>query len=316
MDAASTRSFALQDAIFARSTQFFAMLVLVTLLAILGSLVYGAWPTISQVGPKFLVDGAWDPVRSLFGGLAPLWGTIITATIAMVIAVPVSFGIAIFLTEMCPPVLKRPLGTAVELLAAIPSIIYGMWGLFIFAPLFGEYVQPALTATVGKLPVVGILFQGQPIGIGVLSAGIILSVMVIPFTASVMRDVFETTPAILKESAYGLGATTWEVMWNVVLPYTKTGVVGGVMLGLGRALGETMAVTFVIGNAYNISLKLFDPGNSIASSLANEFNEASDPLHLSALISLGLVLFILTFCVLAASRWMLASLAKREGKRT
>ncbi len=316
MDAASTRSFALQDAIFARSTQFFALLVLVTLLAIVGSLVYGAWPTISQVGPKFLVDGAWDPVRSLFGGLAPLWGTIITATIAMIIAVPVSFGIAIFLTEMCPPVLKRPLGTAVELLAAIPSIIYGMWGLFIFAPLFGEYVQPALTATVGKLPVIGIFFQGQPIGIGVLSAGIILSVMVIPFTASVMRDVFETTPAILKESAYGLGATTWEVMWNVVLPYTKTGVVGGVMLGLGRALGETMAVTFVIGNAYNISLKLFDPGNSIASSLANEFNEASDPLHLSALISLGLVLFLLTFCVLAASRWMLASLGKREGKRT
>ena len=316
MDAASTRSFALQDAIFARSTQFFSLLVLVTLLAIVGSLIYGAWPTITQVGPKFLVDGAWDPVRSLFGGLAPLWGTIITATIAMVIAVPVSFGIAIFLTEMCPPVLKRPLGTAVELLAAIPSIIYGMWGLFIFAPLFGEYVQPALTATVGKLPVVGILFQGQPIGIGVLSAGIILSVMVIPFTASVMRDVFETTPAILKESAYGLGATTWEVMWNVVLPYTKTGVVGGVMLGLGRALGETMAVTFVIGNAYNISLKLFEPGNSIASSLANEFNEASDPLHLSALISLGLVLFLLTFCVLAASRWMLASLTKREGKRT
>ena len=316
MDAASTRSFALQDAIFARSTQFFALLVLVTLLAILGSLVYGAWPTISQVGPKFLVDGAWDPVRSLFGGLAPLWGTIITATIAMAIAVPVSFGIAIFLTEMCPPILKRPLGTAVELLAAIPSIIYGMWGLFVFAPLFGEYVQPALTATLGKLPLVGILFQGTPIGIGVLSAGIILSVMVIPFTASVMRDVFETTPAILKESAYGLGATTWEVMWNVVLPYTKTGVVGGVMLGLGRALGETMAVTFVIGNAYNISLKLFEPGNSIASSLANEFNEASDPLHLSALISLGLVLFLLTFCVLAASRWMLASLAKREGKRT
>ena len=316
MDAASTRSFALQDAIFARSTQFFALLVLVTLLAIVGSLVYGAWPTITQVGPKFLVDGAWDPVRSLFGGLAPLWGTIITATIAMVIAVPVSFGIAIFLTKMCPPVLKRPLGTAVELLAAIPSIIYGMWGLFIFAPLFGEYVQPALTATVGKLPVIGILFQGSPIGIGVLSAGIILSVMVIPFTASVMRDVFETTPAILKESAYGLGATTWEVMWNVVLPYTKTGVVGGVMLGIGRALGETMAVTFVIGNAYNISLKLFEPGNSIASSLANEFNEASDPLHLSALISLGLVLFMLTFCVLAASRLMLSSLAKREGKHT
>ncbi len=316
MDATSTRTFARQDAIFARSTQFFAVLVLVTLLAIIISLIHGAWPTLTKVGPKFLVDGSWDPVRSLFGGLAPLWGTLITATIAMVIAVPVSFGIAIFLTEMCPPVLKRPLGTAVELLAAIPSIIYGMWGLFIFAPLFGEYVQPFLAATIGKLPFIGVLFQGPTIGIGVLTAGIILSVMVIPFTASVMRDVFETTPPILKESAYGLGATTWEVVWNVVLPYTKTGVVGGVMLGLGRALGETMAVTFVIGNAYNISLALFEPGNSIASSLANEFNEASDPLHMSALIALGLVLFLLTFCVLAASRWMLSSLAKREGKRT
>jgi phosphate transport system permease protein len=316
MDASSTRTFARQDAIFARSTQFFAVLVLVTLLAIIVSLFYGAWPTLTQVGPKFLVDKSWDPVRSLFGGLAPLWGTLITATIAMVIAVPVSFGIAIFLTEMCPPILKRPLGTAVELLAAIPSIIYGMWGLFIFAPLFGEHVQPLLTATLGKLPFVGALFQGPTIGIGVLTAGVILSVMVIPFTASVMRDVFETTPPILKESAYGLGATTWEVVWNVVLPYTKTGVVGGIMLGLGRALGETMAVTFVIGNAYNISLALFEPGNSIASSLANEFNEASDPLHLSALITLGLLLFVLTFCVLAASRWMLASLAKREGKGT
>jgi phosphate transport system permease protein len=316
MDASSTRSFARQDAMFARGTQFFALLVLVTLVAIIISLIYGAWPTLTQVGPKFLVDGAWDPVRSLFGGLAPLWGTLITATIAMVIAVPVSFGIAIFLTEMCPPILKRPLGTAVELLAAIPSIIYGMWGLFVFAPLFGEHVQPLLNATLGQLPLIGTLFQGPTIGIGVLTAGVILSVMVIPFTASVMRDVFETTPPILKESAYGLGATTWEVVWNVVLPYTKTGVVGGIMLGLGRALGETMAVTFVIGNAYNISLKLFEPGNSIASSLANEFNEASDPLHLSALITLGLVLFLLTFCVLAASRWMLSSLSKREGKRT
>ncbi len=316
MSSSPTRSFARQDAIFARSTQFFAVLVLVTLAAIIISLVQGAWPTITKVGPKFFVDDAWDPVRSLFGGLAPLWGTLITATIAMVIAVPVSFGIAIFLTEMCPPLLKRPLGTAVELLAAIPSIIYGMWGLFVFAPLFGEHIQPLLNATLGKLPLVGALFQGPTIGIGVLTAGIILSVMVIPFTASVMRDVFETTPPILKESAYGLGATTWEVVWNVVLPYTKTGVVGGIMLGLGRALGETMAVTFVIGNAYNISLALFEPGNSIASSLANEFNEASDPLHLSALIALGLILFMLTFCVLAASRWMLANLAKREGKRT
>ena len=316
MDTSSTRSFALQDAIFSRSAQFFALLVLVTLAAIIASLVYGAWPTLSQIGPKFFVDSTWDPVRSVFGGLAPLWGTIITASIAMLIGVPLSFGIAIFLTEMCPPILKRPLGTAVELLAAVPSIIYGMWGLFIFAPLFSEYVQPTLQATIGKVPVIGTLVQGTPIGIGVFTAGIILAMMVIPFTASVMRDVFETTPAIIKESAYGLGATTWEVVWNIVLPDTKAGVVGGIMLGMGRALGETMAVTFVIGNAYNISLKLFEPGNSIASSLANEFNEAADPLHLSALITLGVLLFALTFCVLAASRYMLAQLTKREGKRS
>jgi phosphate transport system permease protein len=309
-------NFAVQDVLFARGTQFFALLVLATLIGIIGSLIVGAWPTLTQVGPKFFVSDAWDPVRKLFGGLAPLWGTIITATIALVIAVPVSFGIAIFLTEMCPPVLKRPLGTAVELLAAIPSIIYGMWGLFIFAPLFAETLQPVMTATLGKLPVVGVIFQGSPMGFGVFTAGVILSVMVIPFVASVMRDVFDTTPAILKESAYGLGATTWEVVWNVVLPYTKAGVIGGIMLGLGRALGETMAVTFVIGNAYNISAKLFEPGNSIASSLANEFNEASDPAHLSALITLGLTLFLLSFCVLAASRWMLSTLTKREGKRT
>lgn len=311
-----TESFGWQDALFRRTTQFFAALVLLTLAAIIISLIVGAWPTLTQIGPKFLVDESWDPVRSLFGGLAPLWGTLITSFIAMLIAVPVSFGIALFLTEMCPPMLKRPLGTAVELLAAIPSIIYGMWGLFIFAPLFADYIQPALQGTVGKLPVVGVLFQGPTMGIGVLTAGFILAIMVIPFTASVMRDVFETTPPILKESAYGVGATTWEVVWNVVLPYTKAGVIGGIMLGLGRALGETMAVTFVIGNAYNISLKLFEPGNSIASSLANEFNEAADPAHLSALITLGLILFLLTFCVLAASRWLLTRLAKGEGSKT
>jgi phosphate transport system permease protein len=285
-----SNSFAFQDKLFARTTQFFALLVLVTLLGIIGSLIMGSWMTITQTGPKFLVTDVWDPVRSLFGGMAPLWGTIITATIALVIGVPVSFGIAVFLTEMCPPVLKRPLGTAVELLAAIPSIIYGMWGLFIFAPLFAETLQPLMINTLGKLPLVGPVFQGTPNGFGVFTAGVILSVMVIPFIASVMRDVFDTTPPILKESAYGLGATTWEVVWNVVLPYTKTGVIGGIMLGLGRALGETMAVTFVIGNAYNISAKLFEPGNSIASSLANEFNEASDPAHMSALITLGLTL--------------------------
>jgi phosphate transport system permease protein len=309
-------NFELQDAIFAKSTQFFAMLVLVTLLAIIGSLVVGSWPTLSSTGLKFFVSDSWDPVRKLFGGMAPLWGTLITAIIALVIAVPVSFGIAIFLTEICTPKLKRPLGTAVELLAAIPSIIYGMWGLFVFAPLFAETLQPFITKTLGSLPLIGIVFQGAPMGFGVFTAGIILSIMVIPFIASVMRDVFETTPAILKESAYGLGATTWEVIWNVVLPYTKAGVIGGIMLGLGRALGETMAVTFVIGNAYNISIQLFEPGNSIASSLANEFNEASDPAHLSALITLGLTLFLLSFCVLSASRWMLSSLTKREGKRT
>jgi phosphate transport system permease protein len=309
-------NFLLQDAIFARTAQFFAVLVLVTLLAIIGSLIVGAWPTLSTTGLNFFVSDSWDPVRKLFGGMAPLWGTLVTATIALVIAVPVSFGIAIFLTEICPPKLKRPLGTAVELLAAIPSIIYGMWGLFIFAPLFAETLQPVITATLGSIPLIGVIFQGSPMGFGVFTAGMILSIMVIPFVASVMRDVFETTPAILKESAYGLGATTWEVVWNVVLPYTKAGVVGGVMLGLGRALGETMAVTFVIGNAYNISAKLFEPGNSIASALANEFNEASEPAHLSALITLGLTLFILSFCVLSASRWMLSSLQKREGKRT
>jgi phosphate transport system permease protein len=311
-----SNNFLLQDAIFARATQFFALLVLVTLLAIIGSLVVGSWPTLSTTGLKFFVSDSWDPVRKLFGGMAPLWGTIVTAIIALVIAVPVSFGIAIFLTEICTPKLKRPLGTAVELLAAIPSIIYGMWGLFIFAPLFAETLQPLITSTFGSLPLIGIVFQGAPNGFGVFTAGMILSIMVIPFIASVMRDVFETTPAILKESAYGLGATTWEVVWNVVLPYTKAGVIGGIMLGLGRALGETMAVTFVIGNAYNISAKLFEPGNSIASSLANEFNEASDPVHLSALITLGLTLFLLSFCVLSASRLMLSSLTKREGKRT
>jgi phosphate transport system permease protein len=314
--ALKSNNFLLQDAIFARATQFFALLVLVTLLAIIGSLVIGSWPTLSTTGLKFFVSDSWDPVRKLFGGMAPLWGTIVTAIIALVIAVPVSFGIAIFLTEICTPKLKRPLGTAVELLAAIPSIIYGMWGLFIFAPLFAETLQPFITRTLGSLPVIGIVFQGAPNGFGVFTAGMILSIMVIPFIASVMRDVFETTPAILKESAYGLGATTWEVVWNVVLPYTKAGVIGGIMLGLGRALGETMAVTFVIGNAYNISAKLFEPGNSIASSLANEFNEASDPAHLSALITLGLTLFLLSFCVLSASRLMLSSLTKREGKRT
>ena len=305
-----------QDALFEKTTLFFALFVLALLAAIIGSLIYGAIPALQAFGPKFFVTNVWNPVTFQFGALAPIYGTLVTSAIALAIGIPVSFGIALFLTEMCPPILKRPLGTAIELLAAIPSIIYGMWGLFIFAPIFADTVQPALSNTLGRLWVIGPLFQGAPSGIGMLAAGFILSIMVIPFIASVMRDVFEVVPPVLKESAYGIGCTTWEVVWNVVLPYTKVGVIGGIMLGLGRALGETMAVTFVIGNAYKISPSLFAAGNSIASALANEFNEAANPVHLSALITLGLVLFILTFIVLACSRLLLAQLAKGEGKQT
>jgi phosphate transport system permease protein len=304
-----------QDWLFERVTQFFALSVLAMLAAILVALLVTAWPAWQKFGLGFFATNAWNPVTSVFGGLAPIYGTVVTSLIALLIGVPVSFGIALFLTEMCPVSLRRPLGTAVELLAAIPSIIYGMWGLFVFAPFFGDYVQPFLTATIGKVPVIGALFQGAPNGIGVLTAGVILSIMVIPFIAAVMRDVFEVVPPVLKESAYGLGATTWEVVWNVILPYTKVGVIGGIMLGLGRALGETMAVTFVIGNAYRISAGLFEPGNSIASALANEFNEAADPVHRASLIALGLVLFVLTFIVLAASRFLIARLARGEGAK-
>lgn len=294
----------------------FALLVLALLAAIVVSLIYGAIPALQSFGLRFFVTDVWNPVTRQFGALAPIYGTLVTSAIALVIAVPVSFGIALFLTEICPPLLKRPLGTAVELLAAIPSIIYGMWGLFVFAPIFGDHVQPWLAKTLGDVWLLGRLFQGAPNGIGVLSAGVILAVMVIPFISAVMRDVFEVVPAVLKESAYALGSTTWEVVWHVVLPYTSIGVIGGIMLGLGRALGETMAVTFVIGNAYKISPSLFGAGNSIASALANEFNEASDPVHMSSLITLGLILFMLTFIVLACSRLLLAQLAKREGKKT
>jgi phosphate transport system permease protein len=305
-----------QDALFEKTTLFFALVVLGLLVAIIGSLIYGAIPALSAFGPKFFVSNVWNPVTHQFGALAPIYGTLVTSAIALAIGIPVSFGIALFLTEMCPPILKRPLGTAVELLAAIPSIIYGMWGLFVFAPIFADTVEPALGHTLGHVWLIGALFQGAPNGIGMLAAGFILSIMVIPFIASVMRDVFEIVPPVLKESAYGIGCTTWEVVWNVVLPYTRVGVIGGIMLGLGRALGETMAVTFVIGNAYKISPSLFEAGNSIASALANEFNEASDPVHLSSLIALGLVLFVLTFIVLACSRVLLAQLAKGEGQKT
>ena len=305
-----------QDRVFEATTRSFALLVLASLVGILLALLVSAWPALQKFGFGFFFSNVWNPVTSVFGGLAPIYGTLATSAIALLIGVPVSFGIALFLTEMCPTVLKRPMGTAIELLAAVPSIIYGMWGLFVFAPLFGDYVQPLLTSTLGRLPVIGTLFQGAPNGIGILTAGIILAVMIIPFVASVMRDVFEIVPPVLKESAYGIGATTWEVVWNIVLPYTKVGVIGGIMLGLGRALGETMAVTFVIGNAYKISAGLFEPGNSIASALANEFNEAADPIHRASLIALGLVLFVLTFIVLALSRMLIARLAKGEGART
>jgi len=305
-----------QDWLFERATMCFALFVLLTLVGIIGALMWTAVPAFQKFGIGFLFTDVWDPVKLRFGALAPIYGTLVTSLIALLIGVPVSFGIALFLTEMCPVILKRPLGTAVELLAAIPSIIYGMWGLFVFAPVFGDYVQPMLTRIFGDLWILGPLFQGAPNGIGMLSAGFILSIMIIPFIASVMRDVFEIVPPVLKESAYGIGATTWEVVWNVVLPYTKVGVIGGVMLGLGRALGETMAVTFVIGNAYRISASLFAPGNSIASALANEFNEAAEPVHRASLIALGLVLFLLTFIVLACSRLLLAQLAKGEGRKT
>src|SRR6266404_788208 len=305
-----------QDALFEKTTLFFALFVLALLAAIIGSLLYGAIPALQAFGPKFFVTNVWNPVTHQFGALAPIYGTLVTSAIALAIGIPVSFGIALFLTEMCPPILKRPLGTAVELLAAIPSIIYGMWGLFVFAPLFGDYVQPLLQKIFGNLWILGPLFKGAPNGIGMLSAGIILSVMVIPFISSVMRDVFEIVPPVLKESAYAIGCTTWEVVHNVVLPYTKVGVIGGIMLGLGRALGETMAVTFIIGNAYRISSSLYEPGNSIASALANEFNEAADPVHRASLITLGLVLFVLTLIVLGLSRLLISQLAKGEGRRT
>ena len=307
----------LGDFIFANLTRAFAIFALASLAGIIVSLFYGAWPSIQKFGLPFIWTADWNPPAAKFGALIPIYGTLVTSAIALVIAVPVSFGIAIFLTELSPPWLRRPLGTAIELLAAIPSIVYGMWGLLVFAPLFGQYIQPALKATLGQLPLLGNLFAGPTIGVGLLSAGIILAIMIIPFIAAVMRDVFEITPPMLKESAYGMGATTWEVVWNVVLPYTKTGVVGGIILGLGRALGETMAVTFVIGNTNFLSnISLFSPGNSITSALANEFAEADQGLHTAALIELGLILFVITFIVLAFSKVLLLRLARREGGKT
>ena len=305
-----------KDVAFENLTRLFALLVFSVLAAILIALVIGSEPSLKHFGVSFLWTDDWDPVQERFGAVVPIYGTLMTSLIAMLIGVPVSFGIALFLTELSPSWLKRPLGTAIELLAAIPSIIYGMWGLFVFAPIFQIHIQPLIIAALGDIPLIGALFQGPPIGIGMMAAGLILSIMVIPFIAAVMRDVFELVPPMLKESAYGLGATTWEVVWKVVLPYTRVGVIGGIMLGLGRALGETMAVTFVIGNAHELAASLMAPGNSIASALANEFTEAVGNLYSSALVELGLILFLITTIVLALSKLLLLQLAKQEGTRT
>ena len=305
-----------QDFFFEKTTMAFALSTLVALTGIIVSLFISSWPVLTTFGFEFFYTIEWDIINSKFGGLIAIFGTVATATIAILIALPLSFGIAVFLTETCPMSLRRPLGTAIELLAAVPSIIYGMFGLFVFAPLFAEYVQPALAATLGQVPGLGILFSGAFNGIGILCAGLILAMMILPFIASVMRDVFEIVPPVLKESAYGIGCTTWEVVKNVVLPYTKAGVIGGIMLGLGRALGETMAVTFVIGNAHRLSPSLFAPGTSIASTLANEFGEAEPGLHYSSLFALGLALFLITLVVLSLAKWMLLRAEAKKGLKT
>ena len=305
------------DLVFGWLAKSAALLTLAMLIAILASLTISAWPAIHKYGLSFLISTTWDPVKEEFGGLVMIYGTLATSFIALLIAVPVSFGIALFLTELSPAWLKRPLGTAIELLAAVPSIVYGMWGLLVFGPVLATYVQQPAQAAFAGIPYLGAFVSGPPVGIGILSAGIILAIMIIPFIAAVMRDVFEVTPPLLKESAYGLGATTWEVVSKVVLPYTKTGVIGGIMLGLGRAIGETMAVTFVIGNFNQLdSLSLFQAANSITSALANEFAEAGEGLHQASLMYLGLVLFFITFVILSLSKLLLAQLRKNEGAKT
>jgi len=314
---AARRSAPWADTVFSVLAHGAAILTLLLLAGIIVSLLIGAAPAIKEYGLSFLWNSEWDPVQDKYGGLVMIYGTLMTSLIALIIAVPVSFGIALFLTELSPGWLRRPLGIAVELLAAVPSIVYGMWGLLVFSPVLSTYVQQPLQKLFAGVPVLSSLVSGAPVGIGILSAGIILAIMIIPFIASVMRDVFDVTPTMLKESAYALGSTTWEVVFKVVLPYTKTGVVGGIMLGLGRALGETMAVTFVIGNFNQLnSLSLFEAANSISSALANEFAEAGEGLHQASLIYLGLVLFFITFVVLSLSRLLLSRLKKGEGTRT
>jgi phosphate transport system permease protein len=301
------------ERVFRSATLTAAVLVLLILGGVGVSLLHGAWPAVSHFGFAFVTREIWNPVTDEYGALAPIYGTVVTSLIAMLLAVPTGFGIALFLTELCPPLLKRPIGVAVELLAAVPSIIFGIWGLFVLAPVLQHHVQPFLIGSLGQWPLIGHLFKGPPFGIGILTASIVLAIMVLPFIAATMRDVFDTVPPMLKESGYGLGATTWEVIWNVVVPHSRVGIVGGVMLGLGRALGETMAVTFVIGNAHRISSSLLAPGTTISSAIANEFTEAVGDLYTSSLIALGLLLFLITFAVIAAAQAMLRRLERRSG---
>lgn len=306
----------LGDKIFKGATFFFALLVLIILFAMMVLLFKEAWPAFAHFGFGFLYNSTWDVNANQFGALVPIVGTLVTSAIAVLIGVPVSFGIAIFISMMAPSWLKRPIGIAIELLAAIPSIIYGMWGLLYFAPWFSQTIQPFMTDTLGNLPFIGQFFQGPPIGVSIMTAGIVLAIMIIPFIASVMRDMFEVVPTALKESAFAMGSTTWEVVWKVILPYTKAGVIGGIVLGLGRAMGETMAVAFVVGNSLELNAGLFYPGATIASLMANEFNEASG-LHMSSLIALGFLLFIITFIVLSVAKWFLLKLEKaQEGEKT
>jgi phosphate transport system permease protein len=303
----------LRDRIFHFSTVAAALIVLAILAGVIIALFIGAIPALCNFGAGFLVSQRWNPVTENFGALAPIYGTLVTSLIAMVIAVPFGLLIAVFLTELCPIWLRRPIGIAIELLAGIPSIIYGIWGLFVFAPFLQGTLQPFLIKVFGNVPVLSELFAGPPYGIGILTAGLILAIMVLPFVTSISRDVFEAIPPVLKEAAYGVGATTWEVVRNVVLPYARVGVVGGFMLGLGRALGETMAVTFVIGNAHRISPSLLAPGTTISATIANEFTEAVGDIYTSSLIALGLILFVMTFIVLAAARYMLLRIDRRMG---
>src|SRR5215469_3738711 len=304
----------LADILFRGTTRVFAIGVLILLVAIMVSLIFGGAPAFQALGVAFLWSDVWNPVKQIFGGWPAIYGTLVTSLIAMIIGVPLALGVAVFLTELCPPLLRRPIGILIELLAAIPSIIYGIWGLFVLAPFLQLTIQPFLKNIFGNIPLIDILFRGPPLGVGILTAGFILAIMVLPFIAAVTRDVFLTVPPILRESAYGIGLTTAEVVRDIVLPYTRVGVVGGIMLGLGRALGETMAVTFVIGNAHRVSTSLLAPGTTISATLANEFSEAVGPLYVPSLTLLGFILFIITFCVLAAAKLLLLRLDQRAAK--